>query len=61
MKDNQNSTLDIALYLLQTYLPQKKPIANPIKLKSDNRKVTITLGKWADPYLKAIKKLRLIK
>ena len=61
MKNNQNSPLDVALYLMQTYLPHKKPITNPIKLKPDNRKVTITLGKWADPYLKAIKKLRLIK
>ena len=59
MKDNQNSPLDIALYLIQTYLPKKKALTNPIKLKPDNRKVTITLGKWASPYLKAIKKLRL--
>ena len=61
MKNNQNSPLDIALYLMQTYLPHKKPITNPIKLKTDNRKVTITLGKWASPYLKVIKQLRLIK
>ena len=59
MKDNQNTPLDVALYLMQTYLPHKKPITNPIKLKPDNRKVTITLGKWAKPYLKAIKQLRL--
>ena len=61
MKDNQDSLLDIALYLIQTYLPHKKPLANAIKLKSCNRKVTITLGKWATPYLKYIKKQRLIK
>ena len=61
MKNNQNSLLDVALYLMQAYLPQKKPITNPIKLKPDNRKVTITLGKWAKPYLKAIKQLGLIK
>ena len=60
MKDHQNSPLDVALYLMQAYLPQKKPLSNPIKHKQDNRKVTITLGKWANPYLKAIKKLRLI-
>ena len=60
MKNNQNSPLDIALYLMQTYLPHKNQITNPIKLKPDNRKVTITLGKWAKPYLKAIKQLRLI-
>ena len=61
MKNNQNSPLDIALYLMQTYLPHKKPIINPIKLKPENRKLTITLGKWATPYLKAIKQLGLIK
>ena len=61
MKNNQNSPLDIVLYLMQTYLPQKKPIINKVKLKPDNRKVTITLGKWASPYIKAIKQLRLIK
>ena len=55
MKDNQDSLLDIALYLIQTYLPHKKPLANAIKLKSCNRKVTITLGKWATPYLKYIR------
>ena len=60
MKNNQNTLLDIALYLMQTYLPQKKPLSSPIKLKTDNRKVTITLGKWATPYLKAIKQIRLI-
>ena len=61
MKDNQNTPLDVALYLMQTYLPQKKPLTKPIKLKTDNRKITITLGKWATPYLKAIKQIRLIK
>ena len=61
MKDNQNTPLDVALYLIQKYLPQKKPLTNPIKLKPDNHNVTITLGKWASPYLKAIKQLRLIK
>ncbi len=61
MKDNQNSLLDITLYLIQTYLPHKKPLANSIKLKPYNWKVTITLGKWATPYLKYIKKQRLIK
>ena len=61
MKNNQNTLLDIALYLMQTYLPQKKPLKKQIKLKPDNRKVTITLGKWASPYLKAIKQIRLIK
>ena len=61
MKNNQNSPLDIILYLIQTYLPHNKPITNPIKLKPDNRKITITLGKWSKPYLKAIKQLRLIK
>ena len=61
MKDSQNSLLDIALYLIQTYLPHKKPLTNAIKLKPYNRKVTITLGKWATPYLKSIKKLILIK
>ena len=61
MKDNQNSPLDIALYLMQTYLPQKKPITNPTKLKPDNSKVTITLGKWAKPYLKVLKKVSFFK
>ena len=60
MKNNQNSPLDIVLSLIQTYLPKNKPIANPIKLKPEHRKVTITMGKWASPYLKALKQLRLI-
>ena len=61
MKNNQTSPLDVILYLMQTYLPHKKPITNLKKLKPGNRKVTITLGKWASPYLKVIKQLRLIK
>tara|TARA_Y100000994_G_scaffold18366_1_gene13557 strand:+ start:294 stop:479 length:186 start_codon:yes stop_codon:yes gene_type:complete len=61
MKINQNTPLDIALYLMQTYLPHKKPLTSPRKLKSDDKKITITLGKWATPYLKAIKRLRIIK
>ena len=60
MKNNQNSPLDLALYLMQRYLPHNKPITNPIKLKPTKYKITITLGKWAKPYLKAIKQLRLI-
>lgn len=61
MKNNQNSTLDIVLYLMKKYLPQKKPITSPLKHKPDNRKVTITLGKWASSYLKTIKQLKLNK
>ena len=60
MKEKQNSFLNVALYLMQVYLPHKKQITKPIKLKPINRKVTITLGKWATPYLKVIKDLRLI-
>ena len=59
MKDKQDSFLDIALYLMQEYLPHKKQITKPIKLRTYNRKVTITLGKWAMPYLKVIKNLSL--
>ena len=61
MKNHQNSPLDIVLYLMQTYLPKNKPITNPIKLKTDNGKVIITLGKWASTYLNVAKKLKLIK
>ena len=57
MKENKISTLDKVLNELKTFIPQKKSKSHPIKLKKDNRKVTITLGKWAKPYLKAIKNL----
>tara|TARA_B100000482_G_C12598905_1_gene294379 strand:- start:785 stop:970 length:186 start_codon:yes stop_codon:yes gene_type:complete len=61
MKNNHNSPLDVALFLIQKYLPQKKPITNPIKLKPENRKLTLTLGKWAKPYYKLVKQLGLFK
>ena len=46
---------------MQTYLLQKKPITNRIKLKKENRKLTITLVKWAKPYHKLVKQLGLFK
>ena len=61
MKNNKKSALDTVLYLMQTYLPQKNRISNSIKLKPDNRKVSITLGKWAKPYLESIKQIKSFK
>ena len=61
MKENKKSALDTAIYLIKTYLPQKNSLSHKDNQKTKNRKLTITLGPWSKPYLKAIKQLRLIK